>query len=55
MRAGGVTVIPDILATAGGVTASQLEPAQNIQQFRWELDRVRQGIAKTMNRACINV
>jgi glutamate dehydrogenase (NAD(P)+) len=47
----GVTVIPDILANAGGVTVSYFEWAQNIQQFRWELDRVRDELEKKMRRS----
>jgi glutamate dehydrogenase (NAD(P)+) len=47
----GVTVVPDILANAGGVTVSYFEWAQNIQQFRWELDRINDELEKTMRRA----
>ena len=47
----GVTVIPDILANAGGVTVSYFEWSQNIQQFRWELDRVNNELERVMRRA----
>ena len=47
----GVLTVPDILANAGGVTVSYFEWAQNIQQFRWELDRVNEELEKVMVRA----
>ena len=36
----GITVIPDILANAGGVTVSYFEWAQNIQRFTWTHERI---------------
>jgi len=51
LRDRGVLTVPDILANAGGVTVSYFEWAQNIQQFRWELDRVNDELEKVMVRA----
>ena len=47
----GVLVVPDILANAGGVTVSYFEWAQNIQQFRWQKDRVDEELTRTMRKA----
>lgn len=47
----GVTVLPDILANAGGVTVSYFEWVQNRQHYRWTLDRVRQELDHTINHA----
>ena len=51
----GVIVVPDILANAGGVTVSYFEWVQNIQQFRWEQDRVNDELRKKMAAAWTNV
>ena len=48
---GGVLIIPDILANAGGVTVSYFEWVQNIQQFSWDEERVNQELDKKMSRA----
>ncbi|MFP6641334.1 MAG: glutamate dehydrogenase, partial [Myxococcota bacterium] len=51
----GVTVVPDVLANAGGVTVSYFEWAQNVQRFSWELDRVTLELEKAMRRAYASV
>ena len=45
------SIVPDILANAGGVIASYFEWAQNIQVFSWELERVNRELDKKMNEA----
>ena len=47
----GIVVLPDILVNAGGVTVSYFEWTQNLQEFRWEEDRVNEELRKVIVRA----
>ena len=51
LEARGITVIPDILANAGGVTVSYFEWAQNSQHFRWTRERVAAELETILLRA----
>jgi glutamate dehydrogenase (NAD(P)+) len=46
-----IVVLPDILANAGGVTASYFEWVQNRQHYRWGINRVRQELDRVMSDA----
>jgi glutamate dehydrogenase/leucine dehydrogenase len=48
LKTRGVTVIPDILASAGGVVVSYLEWVQNLERERWSEDRVNGRLAELM-------
>jgi glutamate dehydrogenase (NAD(P)+) len=47
----GAIILPDILANAGGVTVSYFEWVQNLQFYKWGLNRVRQELEAVMTRA----
>jgi glutamate dehydrogenase (NAD(P)+) len=50
-----ITVLPDILANAGGVTVSYFEWAQDIQGFFWPLEEVNQRLERVMVRSYADV
>jgi glutamate dehydrogenase (NAD(P)+) len=46
-----ITVIPDVLANAGGVVVSYFEWVQGLQEFFWKEDEVNLRLSEIVNRA----
>jgi len=51
LDAAGILSLPDILANAGGVTASWFEWVQNRQYYQWSINRVRQELDQILGQA----
>ena len=51
----GIMLLPDILANAGGVTASYFEWVQDLQSFFWPLAEVNAKLESIMRRAFVDV
>jgi glutamate dehydrogenase/leucine dehydrogenase len=51
----GIMVLPDILANAGGVTASYFEWVQDLQSFFWPMEEVNAKLESVMRRAFLEV
>lgn len=51
----GITVVPDVLANAGGVTVSYFEWVQGLSGYPWDLDTVRSRLEEYMTRGFAKV
>src|SRR4029079_4908908 len=51
LQGNGVTVIPDVLANAGGVVVSYFEWVQGLQEFFWKEEEVNLRLSEIVGRA----
>jgi len=51
LKENGVTVVPDILANAGGLVVSYFEWVQDLQSFFWDEEEVNERLSHIMRRA----
>jgi glutamate dehydrogenase (NAD(P)+) len=47
----GVTIVPDVMASAGGVVVSYFEWVQNMQHMRWDEREINDKLGSIMRRA----
>lgn len=49
----GITLVPDILANAGGVTVSYFEWVQNLQRYNWSFEEVQEKQVASIDRKSV--